>query len=27
MGVTTFVLVVGGELLWRTDRGEIVAAH
>jgi predicted MFS family arabinose efflux permease len=27
MGVTTFVLVVGGELLWRTNRGEIVAAY
>lgn len=26
MGVITFVLVVGAELFWRTDRGEIVAA-
>jgi hypothetical protein len=26
MGVTTFILVVGAELLWRTNRGEIVAA-
>lgn len=27
MGVTTFILVVGGELLWRTNRGEIVAVY
>ena len=26
MGFLTFVIVVGGELIWRRDRGEIVAA-